>query len=101
MRAGLSGSPTLPLCPPVSPPAGLVRPHLGNLCQDDGSELFAMAQGFHVTQEFLPVLDFLHHCKGGHGQGVLLSCSLCVLWFSSPPPRAPAHPDVLGETHTL
>lgn len=41
--------------------------YLGDFSQDGPSVLLALSQSLHGSQEFLPVLDFLHHCIEGEG----------------------------------
>lgn len=44
--------------------------YLGDFSQDDSSVLLALSQSLHGSQEFFPVLDFLHHCTEGRGHHV-------------------------------
>lgn len=58
----LSGGKSLPKF--LTPPAVNVfhfPEFLGYFSKDDSSVLFALSQGLHVSQEFFPLLDFLHH----------------------------------------
>lgn len=43
------------------------RSYLGDFSQDDSSVLLALSQSLHGSQEFFPVLYFLHHCTEGRG----------------------------------
>lgn len=38
--------------------------YLGDFSEDHSSVLPALSQGLHVSQEFFPLLDFLHHWTG-------------------------------------
>lgn len=84
-RAGLATPrPQLTLyfssCLVLHNPGGRVPSHvpvgfsyLGDFSEDHPSVLPALSQGLHVSQEFFPLLDFLHHWTGRRvisGQGL-------------------------------
>ena len=53
-------------CPPHSCPVRLPWSfsYLGDFSKDDPAVLSALSQGLHVSQEFFPLLNFLHHWTG-------------------------------------